>query len=73
LPFGTHHGARLRIGGGSQESSAISGDSAWQTLATPFAVEQPVREVELICEFRVHAGEAWYDLKSLRILRIDDL
>jgi hypothetical protein len=73
LPFGEHQGAGLRIGGRVRETVSFAGDASWQTLATGFEIVQPTQEVELICELRARAGEAWFDLNSLRVLRIDDL
>jgi hypothetical protein len=73
LRFGAHHGAGLRIGGSVRETASFTGNASWQTLAAGFEVAQPMQEVELICELRARAGEAWFDLGSLRVLRIDDL
>lgn len=71
LTLGTHSGARLRVGGSAQETTALTGDSAWQKLAADFEVGQPLAKVELICELRARAGEVWFDLPTLRVLRID--
>jgi hypothetical protein len=73
LPFGEHQGAGLRIGGRVRENASFTGNSSWQTLAAGFEIAEPAQEVELICELRARAGEAWFDLNSLRVLRIDDL
>jgi len=71
LPFGVHQGARLRIGGSVQQTIALTGDSAWQELSTGFEVAPPFAKVELVCELRAAAGEAWFDLSALQILRTD--
>ena len=71
LPFGIHQGAGLRIGGSMRDATAITGDAAWQSLSATFEVAQPMKVVELICELRARAGEAWFDLDSLRLLRIE--
>jgi hypothetical protein len=70
LPFGAHSGARLRVGGGVQVTVSLTGDSLWQDLATDFEVGQPLAKVELICELRARAGEVWFDLSTMRVLRI---
>jgi hypothetical protein len=33
-----------------------------------FQVEQTTEEIEFICELRAHAGEAWFDLDSLKVV-----
>ncbi len=71
LASGTRSGARLRVGGSARETASLTGDSAWQTLAADFEVGQPLAKVELICELRARAGEVWFDLPALRVLRID--
>jgi hypothetical protein len=71
LTFGTHSGARLRVGGSARETASLTGDSAWQNLTADFEVGQPMVKVELICELRARAGEVWFDLPALRVLRID--
>ena len=70
LPFGAHQGAGLRIAGNVRQAPNLLGDSSWQLLAAQFQVEQTSREVELICELRASAGQAWFDLDSLRIVRL---
>jgi hypothetical protein len=69
LPSGIHQGAGLRIGGGIRQSANLVGDSSWQPLAAQFQVEKTARQIELICELRASAGEAWFDLDSLRIVQ----
>ena len=71
LPNGTHSGARLRVDGGVRETAALTGDSSWQDLSSDFEVGQTMGKVELICELRARAGEAWFDLPALRVLQID--
>jgi hypothetical protein len=70
LPSGTHQGAGLRVGGGFRQGANLIGDSSWQPLAAQFEVEKAAREIELICELRASAGEAWFDLDSLKIVRL---
>ena len=71
LPSGANSGARLRIGGSLRAPASLTGDSAWQGLAADFDVGPPLAKVELICELRARAGEVWYDLTAMRVLRID--
>ncbi len=73
LPYGTHHGAGLRIGGSLRQERSLVGDASWQKLKADFGVGAPEEEVELVCELRAHAGEAWFDLGSLRVIRMNDL
>jgi hypothetical protein len=71
LPFGTQSGARLRVGGSVRETVSLTGDSSWQDLSCDFEVGQPMSKVELICELRARAGEVWFSLPVLRVLRTD--
>lgn len=71
LTFGGHSGARLRVSGSVQGTASLAGDSSWQALAADFEVSQPQAKVELICELRARAGEAWFDAPALRVLRMD--
>ncbi|MFM1768629.1 MAG: hypothetical protein RJA22_1158 [Verrucomicrobiota bacterium] len=63
-------GAGLRI---SQPAAArpnqLLGDQPWQKLEYEFTVPAGPDEVVLICELRASAGEAWFDLGSLRLRR----
>ena len=70
LPSGRHQGAGLRIGGGLRQAPNLVGDSSWQPLAVQFQVEKTTREIELICELRASAGEAWFDLDSLKVVQL---
>ncbi len=69
LASGIHQGAGLRIGGGVRQAPNLIGDLSWQPLAAQFQVQEATREIELICELRASAGEAWFDLDSLRIVQ----
>ena len=73
LPFGTRQGAALRVGGRPERSESFVGDSQWRTLRAEFEVAEAIAEVELICELRARAGEAWFDRDSLRVVRIGNL
>jgi hypothetical protein len=66
-----HSGARLRVGGTVPEKVSLAGDSNWQKLCCDFNVEQPLAKVELICELHSSAGEVWFSVPALCILRIN--
>jgi hypothetical protein len=68
LPYGLHQGAGLRVGGNARRMDSLTGDSSWQLLSAEFQVEQPTEEIEFICELRARAGEAWFDLDSLKVV-----
>ena len=71
LKFARHRGAGLRVTGGrGTDSRWLSGDQAWQKLVVEFEVTDPVEAVTLICELRASGGEAWFDLDSLRLVRL---
>lgn len=61
-------GAGIRVSKPKAErpNQAI-GDLPWQTLTYEFHVPAGPDEVTLICELRATAGEAWFDLESLKL------
>lgn len=63
-----HGGTCLRISGGARRMVA-GPDGQWQPLAFHFEIVGPMSEVELVCEFDSAAGEARFDLGSLRIVQ----
>jgi CotH kinase protein len=68
LNFGRNHGAGLRVVGGSPTLRyELTGDHEWTRLEQPFEIQSD-QEVELICELRARAGEAWFELESLRLV-----
>ena len=71
LGFGVHHGAGLRIAGRDIQSERLIGTSAWRQLSVDFEVVAPDQDIQLICELRASAGEAWFDCHSLRIVQLD--
>jgi hypothetical protein len=71
LSTGAHQGAGLRIGGQVRQSEDLLGTSAWSLLTTEFEVGQGGGAVEFICELRASSGEAWYDVSSLLVRRMD--
>jgi hypothetical protein len=70
LPFGVHHGAGLRVGGSTRQSENLVGDTSWRPLLAEFRIETDNTVAELICELRASAGEAWFDLNSLKLIRV---
>jgi hypothetical protein len=70
LAFGKYQGAGLRVAGSVRNSTGLIGDSNWCIEGTEFSVSDETQEVELICELRASAGEAWFDLKSLKLHQI---
>ena len=70
LASGIHQGAGLRIGGGLRQAANLVGDSSWQPLAVQFQVHEASQEIELICELRASAGQAWFDLDSLKVVQL---
>jgi hypothetical protein len=61
-------GAGIRISRAKQtRENKLVGDSPWQRVEYNFTVPNPPPEVELLCELRATAGEAWFDLDSLRL------
>lgn len=67
LPYGLHQGAALRIGSRDRPANDLMTNSTWQTLSTDFQVDAQIEPLELVCEFRATAGEAWFDVKSLQV------
>ena len=65
LPFGRVQGASLRLLGQTNQAPPLLGLSGWKKSETSFEIKQPTQLVELMCELRARAGEAWFDLDSL--------
>jgi spore coat protein H len=65
LPFGTHQGARLRIGRLDRESAALIGTQDWTSLRVRFEIPDGPATVELICELRASGGQVWFAKNSL--------
>lgn len=64
-------GVGLRISGSQQpRQNQLSGDSPWRKLVYEFEVGAPDEEVELVCELRATQGQVWFDLESLRLVRL---
>jgi hypothetical protein len=67
-PGGQNSGAGLRISGGRRDGG-LTGDCEWKSAEYAFEVNEPTREVVLVCELRATAGEAWFDLDGLKLRR----
>jgi hypothetical protein len=71
LPFGKNKGAGLRVSVARQTAPhQLVGDSSWTKSGVEFVLSAPETDVELLCELRASAGEAWFDLESLRLIRL---
>ena len=70
LHFGAAQGAGLRVSGRVREGGNLVGNSEWKQLAIQFEVRAPAEELELVCELRASAGEAWFDADSLCLVQI---
>ncbi|MEW6158700.1 MAG: CotH kinase family protein [Verrucomicrobiota bacterium] len=61
-------GICLRISGG-QGRYVIPPVGEWVDLGYRFRVDEPMQDVELVCELRVSDGEAFFDESSLRLIK----
>jgi hypothetical protein len=72
LRYGRNQGAGLRVSGvRNAQPYRLIGNAEWTDHAVEFEVNAAEQEIELICELRARAGEAWYDRESLRVRRIE--
>jgi spore coat protein H len=62
-------GAGMRISKGTMPRK-LTGTSDWRNYEYPFTVEEETADVELICELRALQGEACFEAKSLRLVRL---
>jgi hypothetical protein len=70
LPYGKYQGAGLRVAGSVRQSADLVGNSDWRALSAEFNLTDEAREVELVCELRASAGEAWFGAESLRLVEL---
>ncbi len=74
MTYGQRHGARLRVAGAQGISDPSMGTQDWRTRSVDFEIQDalagPTVPVDILCEVRGRSGEAWFDLKSLRIERV---
>jgi hypothetical protein len=54
----------------ARKEDGLVGDLNWSLLAVEFEVESEDRDVELICQVRASAGEAWFEEGSLLLRRL---
>jgi hypothetical protein len=66
---GVTNGVILRMSG-ERSVEGITISDEWKTLRYEFEV-QGVEDVELVCEFRGAQGMGWFDVNSLRLVRLD--
>jgi hypothetical protein len=66
-------GAGIRHSGTvTNRFNILVGDAPWQKMEYLLpAIRGMEREVELICELRATAGEVWFDLDSLRLVKVE--
>jgi spore coat protein H len=68
-PGDNRSGAGLRVSKGNMPPK-LSGTTDWKESKYPFEVASPGADVELVCELKATAGEAWFDASSLRLVRV---
>jgi hypothetical protein len=65
-------GAALRTSAPSRTTSRrLQAASDWEELRCRFVVRGPEEMIDLVCELRNARGEAWFDLESLRLQRLN--
>ncbi len=66
-------GAGIRHSGtATNRLNILAGDAPWQQMEYLLPpIRGMEREVELICELRATAGEVWFDLDSLRLVKVE--
>ena len=65
----TGSGAGVRISGGKRKNKLV-GDSDWTQLEEEFEVMEGGDDITLVAELRAKNGEVWFDLGSLKVVRI---
>jgi hypothetical protein len=60
----------MRISGAARENH-VDGTSDWQTASFAFEIEEESRSVELIAELRASGGSAFFELPSLRVVKVE--
>ena len=65
-------GAGIRHSGTQfARDNKLVGTSDWQLLSHTFQARVAGEEIILLCELRAAAGEAWFDLDSTRLVKVD--
>ena len=62
-------GAGVRVGGGGRTNS-LTGTQDWTPVQFPLHLPEP-RDLEWVVEIRADAGEAWVEMNSLKLRRIN--
>jgi len=62
-------GAGIRISGSSR-THTLDGTADWTLLKHEIVIQAPSQEVELVAELRASAGQAHFDLGSLRLVKV---
>jgi spore coat protein H len=62
-------GAGFRLGKLRPEKYVL-GRTDWHLVNYEFSVDDPLGEVQIVCEFRGMEGKAWFDAESVRLERI---
>jgi hypothetical protein len=72
LASGKKHGAFLSVWG-KQVSGAqtLVSDTGWTKLQAEFEVSEREAKIELLCALRASAGDAWFDVDSLQLVRLE--
>lgn len=70
--FGRNHGAGLRLIGVESDPYTFVGDSDWKELKNDVFVVTGTKMIELACELRADAGEVWFDMNSLHLIKLDE-
>jgi spore coat protein H len=65
-------GAGIRHSGiRKPRANKVEGDSGWVPLTYEFPVPHEEDEIQLLCELRAAKGEVWFDLGSLRLVKLE--
>jgi hypothetical protein len=67
-PDGSPVAATLRISG-ARQVALVQAEANWTQGSYDFVVQEPIADIELICEVR-GTGSAWFDAGSLQLIRL---
>jgi len=66
------HGASLGVAGQNPSGAkSLTADTEWTKLEAEFEVPVQEAAIELLCVLRADAGDAWFDVDSLQLVRLD--
>jgi len=69
---GRNHGASLVVWGRKTSGTRmLAGDSDWTKLQVEFEVSERETQVEFVCLLRGGEGNAWFDVDSLQLVRLE--